>query len=107
MFDIDDDRVSLIDAAINHKAGRDEILLFEEMSLAIELMNKGNFDVVTSNVTEGRVRFAISTQYPDGLPENIGVLFFNADRNFDVKVTECQCIDEYDRKYFDILFQKV
>jgi hypothetical protein len=107
MFDIDDDRVSLIDAAITHKAGRDEILLFEEMSLAIELMNKENFDVVASNVTEGKVRFEISTKYPDGLPENVGMLFFNADRNFNVRVTECQGITDYDRRYFDILLQKL
>lgn len=107
MFDLEDDRVSCVDTAISQNAGREEILLYEEMSLAIELMNKGNFDLVASNVSQGNVRFEISTQYPDGLPDNIGMLFFNADKNFNVKITECKNIDEYDRRYFDILLQKL
>lgn len=58
MLNIDDDDVSLIDSAIRHNVGKDEIRLFEQMSLALNLMNTNDdFRVVHKYVRNGDVFF--------------------------------------------------
>jgi hypothetical protein len=107
MFDVEDDRVSLVDLAIRHNAGKDEIELYEQMSIAMELMKKENFEIINENVLPGRVHFEIATPYPDGLPENLGMLFFNADKNFSVNVVEYHDIVNSYSRFFDINFKKL
>lgn len=107
MFNLDDDYVALIDERICQEAGREEIQLYEQMLMAMELSYEKNFEIVASNVTTGVVRFEIATQFPDGLPVSIGTMFFNINKNFDVKISECKDISEYNKRFFDIILKKV
>ena len=44
MLDLEDDRMFVIDSAIKHKLGtKEEIELYEELSLALELMEDEEF----------------------------------------------------------------
>jgi len=106
MYDVDDERMFVVDSAIQHKLGsREEIELYEEMSLALELMDDKSFSVANSSINKG-VNFGIVTQYPHGLPLNVGTLFFNVDKKFDVQVKETsQCVYSGER-YFQINLKK-
>jgi len=107
MFDMDNDRMFVTETAIRHKLGtKEEIELYEELSLALELMGKEKFNVVGSGIGNG-IDFSISTPYPYGLPENVGTLFFNVSTNFDVKVKETsECVYNMER-HFEIKLKKV
>lgn len=86
--DMDDERLFIADMARRHKRGsKEEIQLFEELSLALELMQDDTFRVEGSRICDG-LDFSIMTPYPDGLPYNVGTLFFNVDNAFDVKIKE-------------------
>jgi len=107
MIDYDEDnRTFVVDTAIRHNLGsKDEIELYEELSLALELMDNDNFKVVDSNIGGG-VDFGISTRYPHGLPENVGMLFFNVSTDYNVKVKETsQCVYAGER-YFAVSIKK-
>lgn len=108
MFPFDEDRDSITDSTvIYNNVGKDEIQLYEQMSLAIELMNNKNFEVFNSEITNGNIYFGISTKYPEGLPENLGILFFNADKNFNVSIIETKCVFDINNRYYDINLKKV
>lgn len=84
----EDDRMFVTDSAIMHSLGTpEEIELYKELSLALELMENDNFHVCGSGIGGG-IDFSINTPYPDGLPENVGALFFNISNKFDVKIKE-------------------
>jgi hypothetical protein len=107
MFDMDNDRMFVTETAIRHKLGsKEEIELYEELSLALELMEKENFKVVGSGIGNG-IDFSITTPYPHGLPENIGQLFFGVSTDFDVKVKETsECVYNLER-CFEVKLKKV
>lgn len=108
MYEIDDDEVSIIDSAIRRNAGKDEIRLYEQMSLALDLMNtENNFRVLHKCVENGTVYFEIATDYPNELPVNVGMLFFNADNNFDVQIKEYQYTCYPESRFFNIHLKKV
>jgi hypothetical protein len=106
MLDVDDDRMFVIDSAIKHKLGtKEEIELYEELSLALELMDNEKFSVVDSSIGNG-INFGITTQYPFGLPENVGSLFFNVSTDYNVMVKETsECVYNQER-YFAIKLKK-
>jgi len=107
MLDVDDDRMYVVETAIRHKLGsKEEIELYEELSLALELMEDDNFKVAGSGIGGG-LDFSIVTQYPDGLPEKIGLLFFNAPSNFDVKCIETSTYAENGERHFQIKLKKL
>ena len=82
MFDVEDDRMFVIDTAIKHKLGSRE-----ELTLAMELMENEKFTILGSGIGGG-LDFSIVTPYPHGLPEKVGALFFNINPNFNVKIKE-------------------
>jgi hypothetical protein len=107
MLDIEDDRMFVIDTAIKHKLGsREEIELYEELSLALELMEDQNFKVNGSSIGCG-VDFSITTPYPDGLPENVGTMFFNVSTDFNVQVKETQLYANNGERHFEIKINKI
>jgi hypothetical protein len=54
MFDVDDDRMFVVETAIRHKLGtKEEIELYEELSLALELMDNEKFKIVGSGIGGG------------------------------------------------------
>jgi hypothetical protein len=86
--DIDDERMRVIDYAICHKKGsKEEIELYEQLSLALELKQDNSFRVEGSIICNG-INFNIVTQYPDGLPVDIGSMFFNIDTSYAVSIKE-------------------
>ena len=106
MYDVEDDRMFVIDSAIKHNLGtKEEIELYEEISLALELMEDEKFCIASSSIGGG-IDFGISTPYPHGLPEKVGLLFFGVSTDFDVKVKETsQCVYNTER-YFQIKLTK-
>ena len=107
MIDYDeDDRVFVVESAIKNNLGtREDILLYEELSLALELMNNNDFNVVDSRIDRG-IDFGITTRFPHGLPESVGTMFFNISPEYDVKVKETsQCVYAGER-YFAINIKK-
>lgn len=107
MLDIEDDRMFVIDTAIKHKLGsREEIELYEELTLAMELMENEKFTILGSGIGGG-LDFSIVTPYPHGLPEKVGTLFFNVSPDFSVKVKETSQ-HTYDReRHFQIKIEKI
>jgi hypothetical protein len=86
--DIEDDRMRVMDYAICHKKGsKEEIELYERLSLALELKQNDSFRVEGSIICNG-INFNIVTPYPDGLPVDIGTMFFNIDTNYSVSIQE-------------------
>jgi len=102
----EDDRVFVVDTAIKHNLGsREEIELYEELSLALELMEDDNFRVVDSSIGGG-IDFGITTKFPHGLPESVGSLFFNIDTDFNVKVKETSRCVYAGERYFAVSIKK-
>jgi hypothetical protein len=103
----EDDRSWIVDGAIKHNLGTpEEIQLYNELSMALELDENDNYDVVNSGIGGG-IDFGITTPYPDGLPENVGAMFFNVDTKFDVKVQETMICASVGERYFEISLKKV
>jgi len=87
--DLDDDyRMCVAEHARQHNTGdKKDIQLYEELSLALELMQDDSFKVIGSRICNG-LDFHIVTKYPDGLPANVGMMFFNVDNDYNVSVKE-------------------
>src|SRR5208337_4409331 len=95
-FDVYDD-FSLIDKGIIYSnVDKQKIIFYQELKLAIDLI-QGEFNLVTSSISENNMTFLISTKYPDGLPENLALMFFNADLKYNINISECNMY-EYDDK---------
>jgi hypothetical protein len=106
MLDIEDDRMFVIESAIKHKLGsREEIELYEELSLALELMEDDSFKVVGSGIGDG-IDFSITTEYPNPLPDKVGQLFFGIRSDFDVKCKETNTYEDQDQKHFVFKLKK-
>lgn len=103
----EDDKEFVIETAIKNNLGDpDEIQLYRDLSLALELDQNKKYNVVNSGIGNG-IDFGITTCYPDGLPENIGAMFFNVSTEFDVKVVETQICANLGERYFEISLRKV
>jgi len=86
--DIEDERMCVIESARRHKQGtKEEIELYEELSLAMELMKTDSFRIEGSRICNG-IDFHIITPYPDGLPVNLGSMFFNVSTDYNVSIKE-------------------
>jgi hypothetical protein len=105
-YEEDDNRTDVIEAAIKNNLGDpEEIKLYEELSLALELMQDNSFKVVDSGINNG-IEFGISTRFPHPLPENVGMMFFNTSPDFDVSIKETsQCVYAGER-YFAVSIKK-
>ena len=87
-YDVDDERTFIVESAIKNKKGsKDEIELYEQLSIALELMQNEDFNVIGSQICNG-INFNITTEFPNGLPEKVGTMFFNVDTKYDVVVCE-------------------
>jgi len=87
-YEEEDKRTFVIEGAIKHNLGsKEEIELYNELSLAMELMEDPEFNVVDSGIGGG-IDFGITTRFPHGLPESVGTMFFNIDTKFDVSIKE-------------------
>lgn len=108
MIDYDEeDREFVVESAIKNNLGDpEEIQLYEELSLALELDENKNYNVVGSGIGNG-IDFNITTKYPDGLPDNIGTMFFNVNTAFDVNVVESQQCAAIGERLFEISLKKV
>jgi hypothetical protein len=84
---------------------KEEIELYEELSLALELMKEENFYVSASGIGGG-IDFTILTPYPDGLPEKVGMMFFNINANFDVHIKEMRQISDDGYRHFQVKISK-
>ena len=105
-YEEDDDRTFVIDAAIKNNLGsREEIELYNELSLAMELMEDNNFNVVDGGIGNG-IDFGITTRFPHGLPEDVGTMFFNIDSGFDVSVKETSKCVYAGERYFAVNIKK-
>lgn len=110
MIDYEEEREFVVESAIKNNLGsKEEIELYEQLSLALELNNTNNsYDVIDSGIGIGNgIDFSITTQYPDGLPENIGTMFFNVSNDFNVNIVEISQCAEIDKRFFKINLKSV
>lgn len=105
MIEYDEDRTSVVDTAIMNELGcKEEIDLYSELSITLELIDD-EFTIVNSGIDNG-IHFGISTNFPNGLPEKIGIMIFNIEACFNVNIKETSEF-VYDRKrYFEIKIKK-
>lgn len=105
-YDESDNRTDVVDSAIKNNLGTpDEINLYNNLSLAMELMQDNSFNIVDANIKEG-IEFGITTRFPHGLPESLGTMFFNVSSDFSVNIKETsQCVYAGER-YFAIKIKK-
>jgi len=106
LYDEDDRRDVVEDAIKNNLGTPEEIELYNQLSMALELDKNDNYNVVNTGIGDG-IDFGITTPYPDGLPENVGAMFFNVDTKFDVKVQETMICASVGERYFEISLKKV
>ena len=103
----EDDRTFVIESAIKNNLGtKDEINLYRQLSITMELMDNNDFNIIESNINNG-INFGISTRFPHGLPEEVGSMFFNVDMSFDVRVKETSRCVYASERYFEINLKKV
>ncbi len=105
--DTDDNKMFIIDSAIKNKLGtKEEIELYEELCLALELMKSyKDFCLIGSCIGNG-LEFEIVARYPKPLPEKIGALFFNIDTKFTVTCKESNTYISKGRRHFHIKIKK-
>lgn len=109
MFDVEDDRAYVKETAIRHRLGtKEEIELYDQISIALELkkcQTTEKFDVVDSSIGNG-INFSITTPYPFGLPETVGVMFFNVSTDYDVRIKETSASVYNQERHFEIKIKK-
>lgn len=106
MYDIEDDRMFVVESAIKHKLGtKEEIELYEELCIALELMEDEKFRVVGSSIGNG-IDFSIVTDYPNPLPEKVGMLFFGVRSDFIVKCKETSTYEDQNERHFQFKLKK-
>lgn len=105
-YDEEENRTFVVESAIKNNLGtKEEIELYNELSLAMELMEDNSFNVVDSGIGDG-IDFGISTKFPHALPESVGMLMFNISSEFDVSIKETsQCVYAGER-YFAVSIKK-
>ena len=104
-YEEEDCRTFVVESAIKHNLGtKEEIQLYEQLSLALELM-EDNFNVVDSGIGGG-IDFGITTKFPHGLPEDVGTMFFNVSTDYDVKIKETSQFVYNQERHFSIKIKK-
>lgn len=109
-FDFEEDNifVSGYTRPTKYFGDKESVTLYDELSLALELMKNDSFNVEDSGIGIGsNLWFSVTTPYPDGLPENVGTMFFNVNNNFNVKVQETEVYATVNKKHFHINIKKV
>lgn len=87
-YDEKDNRISIIDSIIKNNNGtKEEIQLYQQLSISLELMANNNFNVINSGIDDG-LYFEIITKFPYALPDEISIMFFNIDINYSVSIKE-------------------
>lgn len=87
-YDEKENRTSIIDFAIKNNIGtKEEIQLYQQLSICLELMKNNNFNVINTGIDNG-LYFEITTKFPHALPEEIATMFFNTDINYKVSIKE-------------------
>ena len=104
MKNVFDSRMLNINTSVEHS--KEEIELYKHLNLALELMKNDSFTLEDSGLGKS-LWFSITTPYPDGLPEKIGVMFFNISTDYNVKVEETQVYAEKGKIHFHITLKKV
>ena len=104
MLDVFDDRMLNINTSVDHS--REEIDLYKHLNLALELMRNDSFTVEDSGLGKN-LWFSITTPYPEGLPENVGTMFFNVSNDYNVKVEETQVYAGKGKRHFHINLKKM
>ena len=105
-YDEEDCRTFVIESAIkNNLATKEEIQLYEQLSLALELMEDNNFNVVDSGIGGG-IDFGITTKFPHGLPLEVGTMFFNISTDYDINVKETSKFVYNQERHFSIKIKK-
>lgn len=104
MLDVFDDRMLNINTSVDHS--REEIDLYKHLNLALELMRNDSFTVEDSGLGKN-LWFSITTPYPEGLPENVGTMFFNVSNDYNVKVEETQVYAGKCKRHFQVFLKKV
>jgi len=105
MFETNDN-MSVIESANTQTIEiKRDVELYNELRLALELMNNGKFNLMKGEINS-IINFGISTPYPHGLPVEVGMLFYNVNMDYDISIKETsQCVYNVER-YFEITIKR-
>jgi len=100
MYDIYEN-ITIINSAKALKVNAELIKLNSKLLSGLELL-KENFDFIVqiNYVNAHQIYFEIAVKYPDNLPDDIGLMFFDIDNKFDVKIVESN--HYIDQRIFEI-----
>jgi hypothetical protein len=102
-----DDDMFVVNSAIKNKlASKEEIDLYQELRLALDLMDNDDFELRGSCIGNG-LEFDIITPFPNPLPEKIGQLFFNISTKFNVSCKETKTYLYEGSKHFHFKIKKI
>jgi len=101
-YDEGDMKTFVVESAINNNnSNREEIQLFERLSLAMELFNDYKFNIIEASINDG-INFSITTRFPHSLPEDISMMFFHIDLKFNVNIKETSKYVYAGERHFDV-----
>jgi len=104
-YDEEDCRTFVVESAIKNNLGtKEDIQLYEQLSLALELM-EDDFTVVDSGIGGG-IDFGITTRFPHGLPLEVGTMFFNISTDYDINIKETSKYVYNQERHFSIKINK-
>ena len=74
--------------------------LYDRLVLAMQLMDTDEFEIIRDHVEENGIYFEITTEYPNQLPENLAIMFFNINHNFNVRINESYNVIDINKRHF-------
>ena len=85
---------------------KEDFELFNRLNLVLELMNNGNFELLSGDINNNRILYEIRTKYPYSLPNEIAEMFFNINIQYKVNISEANCINDSENRYYNISIKK-
>lgn len=105
-YDENDRKTFVVESAIKNNLGsKEEIELYEQLILVMELMEDNTFNIEDSDINNG-INFGITTKFPHHLPEKVGLLFFNINPKFSINIKETSKFVYNSERYFVINIRK-
>jgi hypothetical protein len=87
---------------------RDTQNLYNELNVALGLIDE-DFTIrdIDINDEDNGINYGISTSYPHGLPERVGMLFFNIDYDYRISIKETSKYVYNRERYFEINIRRI
>jgi hypothetical protein len=106
MFDIDDEGFSILQKDVLEPVENEDMQLYEGLNLTLDRIDD-DFKVVFADIdAEDGIQFGITTPKDKGLPESVGLLFYNVDYGYIVDVGCASRPFMEDKNYYHVTLKK-